>query len=191
MNKTRRKPSKRSITKKRRSPQKKQQDTYKGLLSNVFIWALVIVNVFLIASFSSRFLGGDSSRAETNVHGSEGIAATATAPDEDVIPGTQLTVEILNGCGQPGVAGKVESYLRQKSCDVVATGNYQTYDVEKTFVIDRKHNGMVYGNEVAKKLGLPVNSNTIVPFMSPERQVHVTVVIGKDYKQLPPFKDHR
>ena len=193
MNTAQRKHNKRTkkAAAKKRISRKKKKDTYKGIFSNVFIWALVIINVFLIASFSSRFLDEDSSRAEGNVRRPDGTNVTVSASDTAIVPGSQLTVEILNGCGVPGVAAKVENYLRHQSCDVVATGNYQTYDVGKTFLIDRQHSGMVFANEVAQKLKLPLNSHTVVPMMSPERQVQVTVVIGKDYKKLAPFKNRR
>jgi hypothetical protein len=46
-------------------------------------------------------------------------------------------VEVLNGCGIEGAAGKVADYLRSTNFDIKSVGNAQTWNYPFTMVISR------------------------------------------------------
>ena len=48
-----------------------------------------------------------------------------------------VRVEVLNGCGTPGLAKKVTDFLRIKGFDVVNVGNAENFEFPETIVVDR------------------------------------------------------
>lgn len=97
-----------------------------------------------------------------------------------------IQVEILNGCGVPGIADRFRDYLRAAGFDVVNVGNYVEYQVDETMVIDRIGN-IFNAKKVAKDIG--INPNKAFPQLNSDYFVDVTVVIGRDYAKLLPLKN--
>lgn len=96
-----------------------------------------------------------------------------------------IKVEVLNGCGESRVAKKLTDYLRQRDIDVVSFGNYETFDISETLVIERSDTSLVNARIVGKIIG--VEENRMFPQISPQRQLDVTIIIGKNYLQLKAF----
>lgn len=96
-----------------------------------------------------------------------------------------IKVEVLNGCGESRIAKKVTDYLRQRDIDVVSFGNYKTFDISETLVIERSDNSLVNAKIVGKIIG--VEEDRMFPQISPQRQLDVTIIIGKNYLQLKAF----
>jgi hypothetical protein len=73
------------------------------------------------------------------------------------------------------------SLLRASGYDVVDIGNYKTFDVRQSLVVDR--NGNI---DVARKLAsdLGIDPKNVIQEISPEYFVTASVIIGKDYKSL-------
>jgi len=103
-------------------------------------------------------------------------------------PATSIRVQILNGCGVAGAAGKVAEALRKSSdhsyhFDVVDQGNFATFDVSETLVLDRGEStdaaravGSVLGVSSERVLRQPLQNNVL--------DIGVTVVLGRDFEQL-------
>ena len=90
-----------------------------------------------------------------------------------------IQVEVLNGCGVAGVGDGITDVLRAKGIDVVKTGNYRSFDIDNTFIIDRM--GKVEtANRVADSLNL--DKKFIITEKSKSYFLDLTIVIGKDYK---------
>ena len=106
------------------------------------------------------------------------------APDskgaEDIIQ-----VDVRNGCGVSGVADRYTDFLRSKGFDVADIGNYVSSDVDETLIIDRIGN-MANAYKVAKSLG--IKNENVIQQLNKDYFIDVTVVIGKDYFSLTPFK---
>ena len=96
-----------------------------------------------------------------------------------------VQVNVLNGCGTGGVGQRMTSYLRSAGYDVVEMGNYKTFDVKQSIVIDRSGN-----TEVAKRIAavLGIDAKNVVQQLSSEYFVTASVVIGKDFKNLRAWK---
>ena len=90
-------------------------------------------------------------------------------------------MEVLNGCGVNGVADNFTDYLRAANFDVVNIGNYRSFEVDFSLVIDRTGN-IKNAFEIASKLG--IEKNNIIQQINKEYFLDVTLVIGKDYKRL-------
>lgn len=94
-----------------------------------------------------------------------------------------VQVEVLNGCGISGVAEKFTDYLRSKHFDVVQTGNYISFDVDKSIVIDRTGNK---DNAVKVADALGIDHKNIIQQINNDYILDVSLIIGKDFKQLKP-----
>lgn len=92
-----------------------------------------------------------------------------------------IQLEVLNGCGVPGLATKYTSSLRQYGFDVVETGNFDNFDLENTLVISRTGN-MENARRVAQALGVP--EEQIIREASSDFYLDVTLVLGSDYTSL-------
>ncbi|MDZ7260835.1 MAG: LytR C-terminal domain-containing protein [candidate division KSB1 bacterium] len=144
----------------------------KSGLTTVAIWGLVIANLFLIASLVSRFW--ESPKQES-----------AMIIQQE--PQINIDVEVLNGCGVDGVASKITEYLRAKGFDVVYFGNYTRFDIEETIVIDRRSLDKENAKKVAEALGI-TNEKNIIQIKNDQKQLDVSVIIGKDYPRLKAYR---
>lgn len=96
-----------------------------------------------------------------------------------------VQVEVLNGCGVSGVADRYTEFLRPKRFDVVKSSNYQNSEIDETLVIDRIGN-IANAYKVANALG--VKNKNVIQQLNKDYFIDVSIVIGKDYFSLTPFK---
>lgn len=95
--------------------------------------------------------------------------------------GSVIQLEVLNGCGESGIANNFTNHLRNNGFDVVEVGNFERFDVEKTFVISRSSSPN-NARRVADALG--ISEQNIIREESSDFYLDVTVVLGKDYEIL-------
>lgn len=93
---------------------------------------------------------------------------------------SKIQVNVLNACGEPGLAAKVRNQLREVGFDVVEIGNYNT-NIEESIVIDRLGDKLS-SFKVSRALG--INENSITQEIDSSLYLRSTVVIGADYKKL-------
>lgn len=103
-----------------------------------------------------------------------------TQEDSELI-GNIIQLEVLNGCGVPGLADRFTSVLRKNGFDVVETGNFKNFDMTQTVVIARTTNTQ-NARRIAEALG--INPKNIFVEASQDYYLDATVVIGSDYKSL-------
>ena len=105
-------------------------------------------------------------------------------------PVLDIEVEILNGCGEPGIAAKFSEFLRVKRVDVVRSENADNFDYENTVLIQRneKTSGLKY---VADALNFDIkNSKQFITSIDPNSDVDITLVIGKDFNSINSIKSY-
>lgn len=95
--------------------------------------------------------------------------------------GQIIQMEVLNGCGVPGVANRYTSVLRENGFDVVETGNFETFDLQETIVISRS-GVMDNAYRVANALG--IEKQNVIEQSSPDYYLDVTLVLGHDFEKL-------
>ena len=95
--------------------------------------------------------------------------------------GNVIQLEVLNGCGVPGLANKFTSALRKSGFDVVETGNFKNFDMQNTVVIARTFDAE-NARRVAEALG--ISSEHVFIEASEDFYLDATVVIGSDFKSL-------
>lgn len=92
-----------------------------------------------------------------------------------------IQLEVLNGCGVSGIATRFTDKLREYGFDVVETGNYDHFNVSKTFVLSRSGQ-MENAYRVANALG--ISQEQVIREQSPDFYLDVTLIIGSDYESL-------
>ncbi|MHB2154745.1 LytR C-terminal domain-containing protein [Calditrichota bacterium GD2] len=117
--------------------------------------------------------------------------AQESPPAEPFLPALQ--VEILNGCGEQGVAKMLSDKLMALNYDVVNTGNYLKkgkpfFEVKKTRIIDQVNSEKT--REKAQKLAeqIGISNEQIESFNNPNPIADITIIIGQDFKTLKIFK---
>ena len=95
--------------------------------------------------------------------------------------GDIIQLEVLNGCGVPGLANNFTSALRKNGFDVVETGNFKNFDMQNTVVIAR-----TFDTKNAKRVAdaLGIAQEHVFIEASEDFYLDATVVIGSDYKSL-------
>ncbi len=108
-------------------------------------------------------------------------------PDDDAtaLVSSYIQVEVRNGCGVDDLGAGMRRFLRAQGFDVVQVDNHHRFDVAKSHVIDRAGN-LDAARQVAEALGLP--SERVRQELRPNLYLDASVVIGRDYAALPPFR---
>lgn len=101
-------------------------------------------------------------------------------------PNLAIQADVQNGTSEKGVAAKFTEFLRKNGLDVVEMGNFKSNDEEKTVVIDRSGD-INKAKRVARLLG--VNERNVIQQINTSLYLDVTVIIGKDFKELNPYKE--
>jgi hypothetical protein len=152
-------------------PQNKSSDNFPaGRITNVFLnFTILLLSVVIIFLTYSIITKADYFSSNSNDKENVG---------ENKKP---VQLEVLNGCGVNGVAEKFTDYLRAGNFDVVNIGNYRSFDIGHSLLIDRTGN-MSNAFKIASTLG--IEKNNIIQQVNKEYFLDVTLVIGKDYKRL-------
>lgn len=109
-------------------------------------------------------------------------AWTWLGEDAPVVRVPSLQVEVLNGCGDSGLAQTTAERLQGLGHDVVAVGDAGRHDYARTVVIDRRGRDRIT-REFARRVGpCPV----ILEFV-PDAGADLTLILGADWRELGLF----
>ncbi len=145
-------------------------DKSSNLIFNLIIFVLIVGIVYLIYSLTVRIsLVRSENEAEQRASKS----------------GFGIQVEVLNACGASGVADIITDHLRKNKIDVVQMGNYRSFDVDYTIIINRSGDRNK-ANFTADLIG--IERNKIVDQINKNYFLDLSVIIGKDFSQLKPYK---
>ncbi|MGM0506285.1 MAG: LytR C-terminal domain-containing protein [Bacteroidota bacterium] len=92
-----------------------------------------------------------------------------------------IQLEVLNGCGVPGLANRFTTTLRRHGFDVVESGNFDHFNMEETILVSR-NGDQGSARRIARALGLP--PDRIVTEASGDFFLDATLVIGADFESL-------
>ena len=113
---------------------------------------------------------------------------TYGADAESAGPAMLVRVQILNGCGIKGAAADVTESLRNAmgdtfQFDVVDQGNFATFDVTETLVLDRGES-MAAARIVAEIIGVDSEHVLHQNLMENVLDIEVSVLLGSDFATL-------
>lgn len=153
---------------------------FKNYSINILIVLLAVLTVYLFYNFVKR--------TTTEQPVEKPLASDTTLHSLTKQPSNKtLQIDVQNGSGIQGIAGKVTEYLRSNGFDVVEMGNFATSDIKTSMVIDRT--GITKNAKlVARNLG--IQEKYVIQQVNKNYFLDATVVIGKDYLELNPFKQN-
>lgn len=88
------------------------------------------------------------------------------------------SIEVLNGAGIEGLAGKTAQYLEGLGLNVVEVGNADRLNYDKTVVID--HTGNPYTRQFLLNLA-DLTESQILSQYDPDSPIDITLIIGADW----------
>lgn len=154
---------------------------FKNYFLNTFIIIFALLCLILLYNFVYRSLSKPSQTRD--------IIITDSSKTLTRQPNNQtLQLDVQNGSGSQGIANKFTDFLRSNGYDVVEMGNFSASDIKNSFVIDRAGN-MRNAKRVASALG--INEKYVIQQINKEYFLDATVVVGRDYNDLKPFKEIR
>ena len=97
-----------------------------------------------------------------------------------------LEVEVLNGCGVPGLALRFTNYLRSQGYDVVHFSDADNYDYPRTLVFNR---GIDPDRALQVAHALSLDPAALENRPDSALQLDVTVILGHDYLALDAYRE--
>jgi len=153
---------------------------FKNYSLNILIVLLAVLTIYLLYNFIKR------TTTEQPVEKMQVVDTTLHNLTKQPSNKT-LQIDVQNGSGVQGIAGRVMEYLRSSGFDVVEMGNFAASDIKTSMVIDRAGN-MGNAKRVAENLG--ISEKYVIQQVNKNYFLDATVVVGKDYLELNPFKQN-
>ena len=102
------------------------------------------------------------------------------------VPVPALKIEVLNGCGEPGLAQGAAERLQGLGHDVVSVGDAPARRFARTVILDRRGRDRL-SRELARRIGpCPVLLERVAA-----AGVDLTLILGADWRQLALFSSGR
>jgi hypothetical protein len=162
------------VNKKEPAPTGRKQKDLKASSANLFINIIILILSLLIIfiGYSIYIKYITPPPVEVDAASMENASAI-------------VQLEVMNGCGVSGVADKFTDYLRKRNFDVVQMGNYISFDIDKSMVIDRTGK-KANAYKVAEALG--IERSNVIQQLNNDYFLDVSLIIGRDFNSLKPFK---
>lgn len=108
---------------------------------------------------------------------------TTPTPTDKVSPTTSssktLQIEVLNGSGTPGLAGKVASFLRSNGYGITSTGNADTFDYTKTTIQIKKSKNQ-FSAQLRKDLSASYTVDPTIQTLAESATPDAIVIVGAE-----------
>ena len=160
--------------------------------SSIFLNSIAGVMIVIVFIFLYSSIIDNKARIENNKNyfsrGLEDIPVAKLNTQEEMKKKVDVVIELINGNGESGVCGKYKEYFTKKGVDVINVGNAENFNYEKT-VIYLHTDSYKKARIISKILGVGVN--TVLKETTPSVNCDVSVILGKDYKELLPYKSFK
>ena len=167
---------------------------FKGLLYLIIAAGIVYAGYRYVLPLIT-FPSAETSEMVSTIH-KPLPAETQTEPETEPVLSPlkkRIQIEVLNGCGEQGIAKILGSRLLKEDYDIVNSGNYiekgQTkFDVKQTKIIDqlKTPDNLIKAKDLARFIG--IKTAMVESFENPSPIADITIIIGQDFKTLPVFK---
>jgi len=165
----------------KRPSRRKTQKNRKNIISNVTLGILaVLVFGFLTSGFNRIFFnsGIDANYLD--------LSTLLTKTSYEKKTGHKIQVEIWNGCGITNLAVMYTDFLRNEGLDVLDSKNADHFNYLETTILH--HRGEKNRALVLAEI-LKIDENSIVDDKNENLFYDMTLIIGKDYIDLPSYRD--
>ena len=160
---------------------KSKKNNLKSLISNLILVILgVLVVGFFISGINQFFFnsGIDADYPD--------LSKLITKTKYEKKTGHKIQVEIRNGCGITNLARMYTDFLRNKGLDVIDSKNADHFNYIETKILH--HRGDLKRALVLADI-LMIDENKIIEDIDETLFYDLTLIIGKDYIDLPSYRD--
>ncbi|MDZ7724302.1 MAG: LytR C-terminal domain-containing protein [candidate division KSB1 bacterium] len=133
------------------------------------IYGLVFFNLILIISGLNNIF-------------TSGTVPTGTIQNPDMEP---LKVQVLNGCGETGLANELAKQLRYFNYTLLEPANADHFGYQNTLIVDLADRPQDV-EELRNRIGIPKDD---VYRLTEDSEADVQIIIGKDYNTLNIFNN--
>ena len=165
----------------KRPNRRKAKKNLKTFVSNVTLGILaLLVFGFLTSGFNRIFFnsGIDADYPD--------LSTLLTKTPYEKKTGHKIQVEIWNGCGIPNLAMMYTDFLRNEGLDVLDSKNADHFNYLETTILH--HRGELNRAFVLADI-LKIDESSIVDDKNENLFYDMTLIIGKDYIDLPSYRD--
>lgn len=141
-------------------------------LQTVLLVAVLLLAGVLLGSYLLEWRGRDLVTPD-GASGVRGVPSSPGVASQDL----RVSVEVLNGAGDPGAARRITRALRDAGFDVKTFGNAADFEHDRTLVLDRSGRRGA-ARAVADALGVPEARSEL----RPELYLDATVILGRDWR---------
>jgi len=171
---------------KKNSSKKSRDNSVKNIFLNSLIFILTVFIGVFVYSFSTKQVHNGNS-FEISFPPTSDPPPLSTIYQNDPI--NESPIEVLNGCGIQGMAGKFSRFLREHNIDVLNSDDADHYDYTHTLIITRTGNVQIL-DKVSSLLGFDSqDENHILNKPSSSSEFDLTVIIGSDYASIKPVME--
>ena len=170
------------MTKKRKT-RKKPIAKPQFNLPNVAIIGLSTVIAFALFSIVDKVFYSDD---KIEVKRNSNLAKLLTVSTYEKEFGEKISIQVLNGSGEKGIAERFSKFLHNSGHDVVLRGNADHFSYKNSEIIIRNSNKFAAEN-IANLLG--INQNKISTQKDKLLLCDITLILGKDFDELKSFSD--
>ena len=165
---------------------KKKSKPQTKFIYNVLIVVLAVFVIGFIYSFALKSFSDGVTLQNPQLSANQKEQLALDLYEENPI--LDIKVEILNGCGEKGIAAKIADFLRTEHIDVIRSENADNFDYERTMLIQRSYD-FTNLKTVASALDFDVNNeDQVITQPSSTADVDITLILGKDYRSVKPIK---
>lgn len=147
----------------------------------VFLWAVIIIGVALLTGGILLVVASGLPKVPTLLSKSTPTptAAATPTPTPSSAVRSDITVQVLNGGGTPGSAGKAKAFLEKIGYTVANTGNTEEYTYKKT-EIHVKSGKEAYLELLKTDIGAEYMLGTSSADLSADSSYDAQVIVGKE-----------
>ena len=167
--------------KKRHIRRKSKNNNLKRLISNLIIGVLAVLVIGFLTSGINRVFFNSGIDADY-----PDLSTLITKTKYEKKTGHKIQMEIWNGCGIPNLARMYTDFLRDKGLDVLDSKNADHFNYLETKILH--HRGDIKRALVLADI-LIIDENRIIEDMDETLFYDLTLIIGKDYIDLPSYRD--
>ena len=168
----------------------KSKKSKDNSVKNIFLNSLILILTIFIGVFIYSF---STKQVHTKTSFEITFPPISDPPSLSTIyennPINESSVEVLNGCGVQGMAGKFSRFLRNNNIDVLYFDDADHYNYNHTLIITRTGNVQIL-YKVSSLLGFDVKDKThILNKPNSGSEFDLTVIIGSDYASIKPVME--
>ena len=156
----------------------------KSILQNLLIIISLSVVMLFLYSGISTFFSNQSYKPKIDNIVLEDLSLLRTKSSYEEKTNQIIKMEILNGCGESGIANRYTKYLMSFGYDIIDNNNADNFDYKKSVI--KFHSSKIdMAIEIAKSMG--IEEENIVDDFNPNLAFDVSLILGEDYKILESF----